>query len=299
MITKPTIIVTSIGRTGTLFFSKLFYDIILDATVLHEPDYINFFQYNGFNSKLSNLLKQINESSFYYLIYKKLLLNWDLIEISDDRLKGKIDPYRAINSLINLRKNFIYTRYGSCYVESSSAYYGLIDIAQYAFKHHRIVYIIRDGRDWVQSKMNWGQMYAKGRLRSKLAHTWPRSDEMKYDFYKFKWNKMSRFERICWAWTTLNTYAINQINENPYARLFYFEDIFKSSNRTDNLSDLINFATDLPSIRTIPSSPLSRWLERKIHKSEPQFPPWEDWGVTLKQTFNNICGPLMTNLGYY
>ena len=40
VIEKPTILITSLGRTGTDFFAKLFAHVLPNCTSLHEPDII-------------------------------------------------------------------------------------------------------------------------------------------------------------------------------------------------------------------------------------------------------------------
>ncbi len=301
MIEKPTIIVTSLGRTGTLFFATLFADIINGGTSLHEPDYLNFSQYRGIREKTEQVLRQIKESGAYNLLVRKILGKWSLIEVSDDRLRGNLSRREAVAKIFDLRQKFIETRPGFSYIESTSAYYGVIDVLPNIFKHHRIVYIVRDGRDWVRSKMDWGEMYGKGRVRSLLAHTWPTSDEMDRDVHRQNdWHRMSRFERICWAWATLNHFALRAMAKNPHARLFYFEDIFKSKQGYQHLAELISFAIDLPGVQkdSIAPSYLEGWLERKIHKSEVRFPRWKDWDNKQKIIFKKRCGELMNRLGY-
>ena len=79
MIEKPSIIVTSIGRTGTKFFAGLFDNIIPEATSLHEPDIFNFSLKKG--KGIEYLKKQIKESDFKNLILKKALGKWSLVQI--------------------------------------------------------------------------------------------------------------------------------------------------------------------------------------------------------------------------
>lgn len=298
MINKPTIILTSLGRTGTKFFAALFSDIIPYSTSLHEPDVFNFFQYEGTKERIRQTIKQIQEVSFYTLFVRKALGRGSIIELSDSRVRGELKYEEVVRQLLKQRSGFVESREGAMYVESNAGYYGLLDILSEVFEHHRIVYIVRDGRGWVQSKMNWGQMYNKSTIRGVFAHTWPTALEMESDPYRSKWNSMSRFERICWAWTRLNRYALDTVRENPNARVFRFEDIFKSENRYQHLAELVNFATDMPGVDPVPAEALDGWLDRRIHKSSGDFPAWSEWSTQQKQQFIEICGPLMEELGY-
>jgi len=298
MIKKPSIIITSLGRTGTKFFYTLFREIIPDGTSLHEPDVFNIVQYRETGERIRQILKQIREAGVYNMIIRKALGKWSLIKLSDARVRGELGYTEAVQQVLSQREKFVHSRSGHVYIESSAAYYGLIDVLKDVYEHHRVAYIIRDGRDWVQSWMNWGEMYSKGKIRSLVAHTWPTASEIEGDPYGAKWKAMSRFEKVCWAWARLNEYALRTIQENPNARIFRFEDIFKSENRYQHLEELVQFVTAFPDAGQIVTAPLDGWLDRQIHKSSPRFPSWEKWSAEQKQQFRAICGPLMEKLGY-
>jgi hypothetical protein len=298
MIDKPSIIITSLGRTGTKFFQELFADIIPDATSLHEPDYLNFGQYHGISERFRQLVRQIQESGFSNLIIRKALGKWSLIALSDARLRGTLDYSEAVEQVLSQRRSFVRSQDGSMYIESSSAYFGLIDVIMGVYKQHKVVYIIRDGRDWVQSKMNFGRIYLKGKVRSMISRNWPTAQDIENDPYQSRWAVMSRFEKTCWAWARLNKYVMDTVKENPNARVFRFEDIFKSGDRYQHLADLVNFATDMPGVEPVPPEALEGWLDRRIHKSSGEFPAWSEWSPEQKGQFREICGSLMKALGY-
>jgi hypothetical protein len=298
MIEQPTIIITSLGRTGTKFFHALFEEIIPDATSLHEPDVFNIVQYRETGERIRQILKQIRESGVYNMIIRKALGKWSLIELSDARVRGELGYAEAVQQVLSQREEFVRSRSGSVYVEANIGYYGLIDVLRDVYEHCRIVYIIRDGRDWIRSHINWGQMYGKGKIRSMFAHTWPAASNMKDDPYRLQWKSMSRFERLCWAWVRLNEYALGTIQENPNARVFRFEDVFQSRDRYQHLADLVRFSTMFPNTETITTGSLEGWPDRQIHKSVTRFPLWEEWSTEQKGQFKAICGLLMKKLDY-
>jgi hypothetical protein len=297
-VDKPVIVITSLGRTGTKFFAALFSDTIAKATSLHEPDVFNLFQYADADERIRQTIKQIQEVGFYNLFIRKVLGSGNIIELSDARIRNQLKYEEAVRRLSKQRANFICSREVLAYIESNIGYYGLIDVLNDVCEHHRVVYIVRDGRDWARSHMNWGQLYNKSKIRAIFAHTWPTALEIESDSYRSKWNSMSRFERICWAWSRLNGYALSTVQENPNARVFRFEDIFKSENRYQHLAELVNFATDMLGVDPVPAEALDGWLDRKIHKSSGDFPAWPEWSTQQKQQFTEICGPLMEELGY-
>jgi hypothetical protein len=298
MIDKPSIIVTSLGRTGTKFFQLLFEELITDGTSLHEPDYFNFGQYRGAGERIRQAIRQMREAGVSNLVVRKSLGHWSLVELSDARVRGELGYAEAVRRVLDQRREFVRSRSGSVYVESSSAYYGLIDVLKDVYRQHRVVYLVRDGRDWVQSKMNWGRMYAKGGIGGLLSHTWPTALDVADDPYQSRWGSMSRFDRLCWAWVRLNEYALAAIQENPNARLFHFEGLFRSEDRYRYLEDLVRFSTTFPRAEPIAVGPFDGWLERQVHQSEARFPPWEGWSAEHRQQFEAICGPLMRDLGY-
>jgi hypothetical protein len=299
MIEKPTTIITSLGRTGTLFFATLFREIVPDSISLHEPDYFNFGQYRSPKEKIRKAIKQVRESGFFNLIIRKAFGKWNLRAVSDARVCGKLSYSDAAEQILDQRRCFINSQNGSLYVESSSAFYGVIDILPDVFAEHRVVYLVRDGRDWIRSMMNFtaAVMYGKGWLRALISPDWPTAVDLKDEPFAYRWPSMSVFEKLCWAWARLNEYALNSVRENQEARAFYFEDVFTGKSQGKYLQELVTFATPFSDIKlSIPDC--SAYLGHKVHKSSARFPEWEDWSTHQKQHFHAICGPLMQHLGY-
>jgi hypothetical protein len=301
MITKPTIIISSLGRTGTKFFQVLFRNLIADCTSLHEPDILNITQYQGTGQRVREVIAQIRECGAHNLIIRKALGKWSLLELSDARVRGELTYDEAVRQVLDQREAFVSSRFGSVYVESSIAYYGLIDVVKAAYEHHRVGYMIREGRDWVTSRMNFGQgggFYDKGRIKGLVAHTWPTASQIRGDPYGAKWGAMSRFEKLCWVWATFNEYAIRTVETNTSARVFRFEDVFEAKDRYEHLREMTGFLTTVPGHGSPAVGALDGWLDRKIHRSSGSFPPWPSWSKEQRRTFREICGPLMERLGY-
>jgi len=294
MIEKSAILVTSIGRTGTEFFAKLFSDIVPNCTSLHEPDIIKF---PGIQDRFAHYSLQTQRAGFWRMVVLKAFGKWTLAKLSDSKLQGTLSLSEAAKNLHAQRNEFISRMPGSVYVESNLGYYGLLDVIPCVFKNYRTIYIVRDGRDWVKSMMNWGEVYGKGRIRKLFAHNWPTAKDIKNDEYASQWDALSRFEQLCWAWSRLNRYALNTISENPYARIYKFESIFLAKNRYQNLDDLVSFAVSLPGVAGELGT-TNGWLEQKIHQSSSQFPGWEQWTKDQQHKFDEICGPQMEKLGY-
>lgn len=287
MIKKPTIIITSGGRTGTLFFTKLFNNFENIASV-HEPENID--------------IKNIKKFGFINSVLRKIQGKWGITSISNNRMLNKLSIIRASDELIKQRKKYIEGFKKNLYVESSYHYYGLLDVLPLSFKTHKAIFIIRDPRSWVASHMNKKEFYHLSN-----PHTWfkTRISPRKVNDIKYLkiWKKMDRFEKLCWAWNYINNYAIGSIKKNPNAKLFFFEDLFISEKKVENMSRLINFILDLKNVKISRPKKLNeiikKSLSRKVNKPQSyNFPKWKKWTPEQAKTLYKICGPLMEKLEY-
>jgi hypothetical protein len=295
MIKKPTILITSIGRTGTEFFAKFFAEIIPDCTSLHEPDIVKF---PGVEQRVEHYSQQIQQVGIWRIVILKALGKWSLVKLSDARFLSRLDYHIAVRKLATQRQGLVNRCPGSIYVESNLGYYGLLDVIPEVFDRYKAIYIVRDGRDWVRSTMNWGEVYGKKGIRKLFAHKWPTAKELPDDPFSERWNSLSKFEKLCWAWTNLNEFALNSVAKNTDIQVTQFEKIFLGVQKYQYLGDLIAFATAHLDIDPGSLANTSGWLEKKIHKSSNDFPGWGDWSKNQKGQFERICGPLMEKLGY-
>jgi len=295
IINKPTIIITSIGRTGTVFFKYLFEQVLYDCYAVHEADR---FTYARDVDNLFNKLKIISELGLLNTTIFKLMGKWGIKSLSDNRIIKKINEEEAKKLLLSYRKKFIENKKYEVFVESNYHYYGLIDIVNETFSNSKLIYILRDGRDWVRSFLNKGGLYSY-----KDWHTFFNTRLNPYMFdedpFKDEWKQMSLFEKHCWAWKKMNEYALSTIKNNPNAKIIYFEDIFENKKKYENIKKLIEFVTNFPNYGNIKYNPNKIFLEKKMNKSQKNcFPHWRDWEQDLRLKFNLHCEPLMKKLGY-
>jgi len=294
MIDKPTILITSLGRTGTQFLAKLFADILPGSTSLHEPD---IFQGTA-PDRWAQYLEQVRRAGAFRMVFQKALGTWTLVRLSDQRFSGRLGPQPAARSLDAQRRAFIEEMPGSVYVEANVGYYGLLDITPQVFREHRLAYLVRDGRDWIRSHMNWGELYGKKGIRKLVSHKWPGARDVVDDPYAERWQQFSRFERLCWAWTRLNEYALATATANSHARVFQFEQLFSSETKYEALDELVQHLTSLPGVDRRSLRATRGWLERPSHRSVDDFPSWRYWNTGQKRHFDGLCAPLMDKLGY-
>ena len=121
MIEKKSVLITSLGRTGTKFFQEMMSSINPEYTALHEPDYINFGQYDDWGTRVAQLKNKISDSGIGNLFYWNLILQMSLVELSDQRIRKIITHDDAVDELIKRRGHFIKSQPGEIYIESSSA----------------------------------------------------------------------------------------------------------------------------------------------------------------------------------
>ena len=295
IIQKPSILITSLGRTGTEFFAKFFMAILPDVTSIHEPD---IFQNTGVEGKWGNYFKQVRRAGVWQMVVLKALGKWTLVKLSDDKFLNRLSPERAVQELRAQREAFIHRQKGSIYVEANIGYYGLLDITPRVFQDHKAIFVVRDGREWVRSHMNWGEFYGKKGLRKMISHNWPSANAVLHDPYAERWHTLSRFEKLCWAWTRLNEYALHTLSSNPNVRVFQFEEIFSRERKYQTLNNLVAFTTSQEGIDPTRIGSTAGWLDRRSHQGPQDFPAWEAWTHKQKHHFERLCGPLMEKLGY-
>lgn len=293
LIQKPSIIVSSIGRTGTNFLSEVFREISDDCYSLHEPDVLTLGKSRG----LKHIRQQLKEMGVVNF-FRKLKGGWSLAQISDKRFLGKIDSAEALRETLKQRKKFVETSPDKFYIESSIGYYGLLDLLDKTFKDYKAIYIVRDPRSWVCSAFSWGQPY-KRRLKLKMVRQWPEAGEINTNPYQKQWPEMDDLARICWAWRYLNEFALDLARKNSNIRIFKFEDIFTGETKNSQILELLDFATDLKTERiNYNQNKALDLLGKKINYSRNSFPAYEQWDKKDKNTLKEICSPLMKRLDY-
>jgi hypothetical protein len=295
MINKPTIIITSTGRTATVFFAVLFKRIIDNVYSVHEAERI---MPNIKYEDVHDFLHRLKYFGLLNVTLKKMVGEWGVRSISDHRIAGSISPDDAAKLIYKSRSNFIESLGTKFYMESSYHYYGVVDIIPKVFSRYKIGYIIRDGRDWVRSMYNHGVWYSKTDIHS-ILNKRLNPHMFKNDPYTNKWANMSRFAKLCWAWNKINQYALKTIEKEKYARLFLFEELFDNY-PSDSLTEMVEYLTYIPKFGKIPHNDLNRnKINKKINVSKKRFPHWHNWTAEYSSIFKTICGELMHQLNYY
>lgn len=195
--------------------------------------------------------------------------------------KDKKSAFRYINKyrkkkMYSLVKDVDVKTYGE--VNSALRYH--VEALTKCFPHAKTLHLVRDGRDVVRSFMSRVH-YTK---RSKGHHALRPS---KRDPMHLNWDRLSRFERICWLWADANRCARQHLNryvkfENVISKYKYFE---------ENIENYLGLQIGR-----------EKWIEaiNRPKNSTSQFtlPHWSEWDERLSESFERICGAEMRIYGY-
>lgn len=289
-VNKPSVFVTSTGRTGTLFLAHLFDRILPDVLSCHEPDVINTRDIRDIMRKLSSFGPS--------LIWGKFHKKGNMRGLSDLRIARSISRSEAARRLRALRARFMGSR-GQVYVECNNQFYGLIDVLPEAFPNSKVIYMIRDGREWVRSMMaRTGGVHRRYEARNLVPGGLVTPRDVPGDPWGKRWDSLDHFSKNCWWWMALNGYALNSISKNPHARMWKFEDVFLGENRYECLRDLVDFASHFPDGTTVESASLEGTLQTRRNVSRGGPDHWTEWSPGWVAQFQRICGDFMSRLGY-
>jgi hypothetical protein len=297
MIEKRTAIITSLGRTATTFLAGLFRDHFSNVASVHEPETIKLKNFN-----VTDSIRPLRDFGFTNVVLGKAMGTWGLMNLSNMRIAGRISREGAAEKVIRQRKAYVEGFQKDLYIESSYHYYGLLDVLPLSFRTFRALYVVRDPRDWVTSNMNYGFWYHPANPHTVIGdritpHTAGDAS------YRGRWKHMRLFEKLCWAWTFINTYAIESMGSLAHMRMYRFEDLFDASNGYQGLIELVRCATDFnavdPGQRTDVRTMVAHAAKKKINEpAARRFPGWRSWGREDARDLQRICGVLMERLGY-
>jgi len=164
----------------------------------------------------------------------------------------------------------------------------------------RLLHVARDGRDFVRSA--WVRNVQTP--RHEQLPVVPDDD----DPYSNIWAEMDRFERICWIWRHTNEDLLS--SGAPLARLEDIVDSYAAFRNTvldplqlDVPESAWQAEADKP--RNTSSEFTLRKAFRRLIKPASEvpelidpLPAWKDWSDARSTAFWEICGDVMTRLGY-
>ena len=186
------------------------------------------------------------------------------------------------------------------YAESNLQLAGLLDVLPRVFPNSKIVFMIRDGRDWARSWFNgyfapYGvrdpfRYFTSGRANARMFADDP--------FYEV-WGTFSHFQKICWLWRFHTEYALKTMEVNSHTKLIRYEDLFEASDFEAAINDLLEYLTKFPSGFKAEFEYKRELSDVRFHESRhKRFPKWDEWDLLQVRHFQEICGSLMESQGY-
>jgi len=117
--------------------------------------------------------------------------------------------------------------------------------------------------------------------------------------YTAQWQGMTRFEKLCWAWYYINSYALRTLPNHPNAKVVRFESLFLEKEKEKNMQDLIEFALEFDGFNKQSHLDPASLLEKKVNQpSTYSFPGWREWDPEMINQLQTICGPLLETFRY-
>lgn len=171
-----------------------------------------------------------------------------------------------------------YTRH-DVFFEANNRMFSVGQELALAFPNARFLYLHRDGTEVVRSAMS------KPRIKSYLA-----------EYHGFRGSiagspEMDPFSRFCHFWANLNRRIFEDLQsiQSRWNRGFSalrFEDLVEG--KVSALEEVLDQELKMKSRAPVNVRPM---------RSEGRFPAYKDWSSSQKQTFRQVCGPVMSMIG--
>lgn len=291
-IYKNSVFICSTGRTGTQFFGKRISDSIEDCFSVHEPAAV-------WLSRPKEWREKIKIFGPFRMTIGQFLPSNSMFKLSADRAAGRIDDAKAREYVYNQRKRYVSKIKQSLYVESNAHLYGVLDLLSDIFPNGKIIYIIRDPRTWIRSALNTPEYVLYSPIDFRFFKASVRAIDFQDDPYYSRWEQMSKFEKYCWYYNKVNTFALSLMDGKDNFQIFRFEDLFQSSDRVSEFKNMLDYATDFKN-RQYHYQLKEEMIEEKVHSraKNGELPHWREWDPSLAQTITEHCSRWFQEYGY-
>lgn len=290
---KHLILLTSLGRTGTLFIGENASRMIRDCVSYHEADVL-------VPTEAANWGRKMRAQGFLRLSVGKFLPRHSLATLGVWRVAGRIGDAEAIAVIRSLREGFFAAQEAGVVLEANTQYADLADLLPRAFPGANVIFVVRDPRDWARSMLHHpAGIFGRHDLRGWIPRMRLRPHDTGEADLARRWRRMPRFEKVAWSWAARHRAILPRIAGDPRVRLLRYEDILGSAGREERFREMLEFATRFPdgSSARIDFDPAL--LARRSHASPADgFPGWRRWDPALARTLERHCGGLMRRLGY-
>ena len=209
-------------------------------------------------------------------------------------LYGKISEHNFRKTINRVIVEHINQQTKSTYILSNGFNYLAARFIEQEFNDVKIVHIVRDPRDFVQSYTNWVHGRWQSWVANKFVPFWNVSGNKIGEMTKQQWNSFNEFQRFCWYWKFKNEKIEDWYSADAESYFFIrFEDLINKEKRVDSLNGLLNF-TGLKY-----QSGCETFFDTKHNASKGHtLPNWQKWDKKKCRQLNEICGNLIKKYSY-
>jgi len=214
----------------------------------------------------------------------------DLLKLGNNYATNRVSATKAVKIFSSTRKiilNQLFKLNYDRYLESNNRLYSLIPIIKQSIPNSKFIHIVRDGRDVVRSGMSRNYYESNDPFPRIKATDFPQ------DPWYSKWNKMSRFEKVCWWWQKKDNFIRKSV-QNDYSITLKFENIFNGKEDYPGMKKLAEFIG--VSLKNIP---LENRMNNKCNSTKQySIPHWKNWTDEHTRSFLTIAGDQMQKYNY-
>lgn len=290
-MSKKRVFISSTGRTATQFFAKYLNLMIANSVSLHEPGTPWF-------SKPKQLLQQVRDYGVYHLSFGQGKNTHSMYKLSRDYMAEDISKEDACKNIlkINGQVDKLYPN-SEVIVYSSGHIYGILELLDDVYDDSRFVFIIRDPRDWITSALNKVEYSLYGPVEIFFRKISLQPSCIAGDAYANKWKNMSKFEKYCWFYNKLNQNVLEKMQNKENFRVFKYEDIFLSENKTEKFREMLDFATEFSDGKHSCDFK-AELIDKKVDSKQSKAVSWKNWTNEQVRAMEEHCGVIMTSYGY-
>ncbi len=254
------VILLSTGRTGTMFFARLFQT--------YFPRQADSYHEAGERSRLINIFSNAHLAG----LAPRWLPLWAWERAVRPALRRCAKPF---------------------YIDSNNQLYALVPRNPGLYPNLKVIHIVRDPRDYVRSHINWARHRPKSFIANHLIPFWQPNAALLNEMSWADWLRASPLERFAWIWDFKNRLIASLAGgQVPYLRV-KFEDFFGHPRPENAINRMMRFI-GLPELEDVSGA-----FARRVNPNQGQsFPAWQAWSPRQCRQLQRICGATMQAYGY-